>query len=222
MRRSLPLIAAVGLLAGCVSDDAKPRVQSKAIDTAVAKEPPVAVAARVDQIGRQLVGGSPFLGVDPTVHTLGRPEPEVCHPDANGLFVTTGLIDRCKTDDEVAAVLASELAKMSAERRAADRLAKPDPLTRVGVGGNLSAGGDPSDLNQLGTQAVFDQKLGSPGRPKPAAVEDTRKTAEDILKSGGFDPKALAAVEPLLAEARRNNAVARYLGGSSARPRWSN
>lgn len=223
MRRFLFLSAAIGLLPGCLSDDApKPVIDSKPIDVSAAKEAPVGMAARVDQVGRQLVGSNPFLGVDPVFHTLGRGELEVCHPDIHGLFVTSGLIERCNTDDEVAAVLASELAKMVAERRASDRMGKPEPMRQIAVGGNLNSGGDTSDLNQLGTQAIFDQTLTPPGRSKPNPAADNRKAAEDILKAAGYDTKALAAVEPLLAEAGRNNIVARSLGGGSNRPRWSN
>ncbi|MFO0849209.1 MAG: hypothetical protein U0871_11740 [Gemmataceae bacterium] len=223
MRRLLFLSATISLLPGCLSDDApKPTIENKAVDVTVAKEAPVGLAARVDQIGRQIIGANPFLGVDPVFHTLGRAEPEVCHPDVHGLFVTSGLVERCKSDDEVAAVLASELAKMTAERRASDRMVRPEPLRQVAVGGNLNSGGDTSDLNQLGTQAVFDQTLTPPGRKKSAPAADNRKAAEDMMKAAGYDPKALAAVEPLLAEAGRNNVVARSFGGGSNRPQWSN
>jgi hypothetical protein len=216
--RRLSLFLAVAA-AGCLDDADRSTLRNKAVDTSVADEPPLAVAARVDQVGRQLVGTNPFLGVDPTFHTLGRADPEIGHPGPDGVFITTGLVDRCRTDAELAAVLASELAKMVAEKRAADRLSRPDTIRPVPDAGNLSAGGVSSDLNQLGTQALFDRKLGSPDRKRPP--DDTRALTADILKAAGYEPTAAAAVEPLLAEAGRHSAVAKWLGGRSAPPAWT-
>lgn len=222
-RRTLtPAILLVGL-AGCVEGEFDhATIRNKRIETPDVTEASVAVAARVDQVGRNLVEQNPFLGVEPTFHTYGRKEPEVYHPDANGVFVTEGLVTRCRTDDELAAVLALELAKMSAEQRAAGRLRKSEPLRGLPDTGTLNAGGIGPDQNQLGTQALFDQNLGrSETSKRPAPTESQRTAAADILKSAGIDPKALDAVEPLMTDAAKNHALSEQFGGRGFSPRWT-
>ena len=219
----LPAALLAGLT-GCMEGEFDhATIRNKRIETPDVTEASVAVAARVDQVGRSLVGQNPFLGVEPTFHTFGRKDPEVYHPDANGVFVTEGLVARCRTDDELAAVLALELAKMSAEQRAAGRLRKPEPLRSLPDAGTLSAGGIGPDQNQLGTQALFDQNLGRSGdgtKPAPP-IGDQRAAAADILKSAGIDPKALDVVEPLVQDAARHHAIAEQLGGRGLKPRWT-
>ena len=213
MRRLLPLL--VALSAGCLDAD-KPRdgLNNVLVDTAKYPAASSEVAARVDQVGRQLVGSSPFLGFEPTFHTLGQPEPEICHPDRGGVFVSAGLVERCRSDAELAAVLATELAVIKAEQRLTDRR-RHEPLAPLPDG---AAGTDPT---QLGTQAVFDKNLGT--KPPPAdKPEDRRTTALELLKAAGYDPAVLDAVEPLLTEAARNHKASATFGGKSGRPRWSN
>jgi hypothetical protein len=219
----LPAALLIGLT-GCFDGEFdNATIRNKRVETPEVTEAAVAVAARVDILGRSLVGQNPFLGVEPTFHTFGRQEPEIFHPDAGGVFVTEGLVARCKTDEELAAVLALELAKMSAEQRAAGRLRKPEPLRTLPDAGTLSAGGIGPDQNQLGTQALLDQRLGHSGEVKRSlpAAGDQRAAAADILKSAGIDPKVLDAVEPLMKDAARNHAVADQLGGRGLKPRWT-
>jgi hypothetical protein len=219
---SRALIATTGLallgLTGCLDEFVnEPSIHNKVIDVPQLPEASVAVAARVDVIGRQLLGQNPFLGVEPTFHTYGREEPEITHPDLNGVLVTEGLVKQCRSDDELAAVLALELAKMAAERRAADRL-KAERLPHLPDAGATGLGADPT---QTGTQAMID-KTAAP-RPRSKPLNDGAHTrAEDILKGAGFDPKALDTVAPLVAEAQRNHAFDAHLGPRGRTPRWSN
>jgi hypothetical protein len=163
------------------------------------------------------VGQNPFLGVEPTFHTYGRSEPEITHPDLNGVLVTEGLVQRCRTDDELAAVLALELAKMSAERRAVDRL-KVEQLPQLADAGATGLGADPT---QTGTQAMID-KASAPRKPTKRLADGSHARPEDILKGAGFDPKALDVVAPLVREAERNHALGEHLGPRGQTPRWSN
>ena len=212
MPRLLPLLL---LSAGCLdAEKSRQGLNNVAVDTAKYPAAPPEVAARVDQVGRQLVGATPFLGIEPTFHVIGHPEPEICHPDSGGIFISAGLVERCRSDAELAAVLATELAIMKAEQRLADRR-RTEPLPPLPDG---AAGTDPT---QLGTQALFDKKLGT--KPPPAdKPEDRRTTAAELLKAAGYDPKVLVAVEPLLAEAARHHKAAATFGGMGGRPRWSN
>jgi len=202
-------------LTGCMDEFVDgPSIRNKRVEVPNLPEASVAVAARVDQIGRQLVGQNPFLGVEPTFHTYGRSEPEITHPDLNGVLVTEGLVQRCRNDDELAAVLALELAKMSAERRAVDRL-KVEQLPQLADAGATSLGADPT---QTGTQAMIDKATA----PRKRVADGSHTRPEDILKGAGFDPKALDAVAPLMQEARGNHALDKHLGPRGNVPRWSN
>ncbi|OWK34574.1 hypothetical protein [Fimbriiglobus ruber] len=216
--------AVAAATAGCLDwNSDRTALKNKPVEVPQITDAAVAVSARVDQIGRQLLLQTPFVGIEPTFHAFGKPEPEIFHPDANGVFVSEGLISRCKSDAEVAAVLATELGKMAAERRIADRMKIPDPLNTVQGSGNISPGGISSDQTQLGVQAVFDRPLKPTGRiNRPVPAEDVREIALELMKSAGFDAKALDAVAPLLQEAAKNHGVADQFGGRGAKPRWSN
>jgi hypothetical protein len=98
----------------------------KPIEPPKLPEASLATAARVDQVGRELLAANPFLGVDPTFHTVAHPDPAIGHPDFGGVVVTEGLVNRCKTDAELMAVLATELGQMSAEKRLVDRVRSAD------------------------------------------------------------------------------------------------
>lgn len=213
--RVLPLLL---LSAGCLDPEvSRNGLINVAVDVTKVPTAPTEMASRVDQVGRQLVGTNPFLGFEPTFHTLGQSTPEICHPDSGGVFVTAGLVDRCKTDAELAAVLATELAIIRAERRLTERPRKLEPLAA------LPDGGTGTDPTQLGTQALLDQKLDRrtvpPNSTKP---EDRRAVASDILKNAGYDPKVLDDVEPILVEAATHHTAATTFGGRGGKPRWSN
>ncbi len=219
---SRSLIATAGLtlfgLTGCMEEFVQePQLRMRPIHTPQLPEASVAVAARVDQVGRQLIGQNPFLGVEPTFHTYGRKEPEITHPTLDGVMVTEGLVLRCETDDELAAVLAIELSKMAAERRAADRL-KVERLPHLPDAGATSLGPDPT---QTGTQAMIDKASAARNRTKPLH-DGTHTRPEEILEGAGFDPKALDAVVGLVREAEGNHALGEHLGSRGRSPRWSN
>jgi hypothetical protein len=212
-------------LAGCLGRDLDrtgAAFHNESVKTPNVPAASVEAAARVDRVGRELLSHNPFLGIEPTFQTYGRKEPEIFHPDPHGVFVTEGLVARCKTDTELAAVLATELGKMSAERRTADRMRIPDPLRTPGdSGGTLMAGGVSSDQNQLGMQALIDQKARQ-GRGRPGPDENPHALAQQILTASGIDAKALEEVAPTLREAGRNHFMAEHLGGRGDKPKWSN
>lgn len=114
------------LAVGCHGVENKsPVVGGKPVETPTASAATVKAAERVDRVGQHLVSASPFLGVSPMFHTVSLKDPVVFHPDLNGLMVSDSLVERCKSDDMLAGVLASELGQMAAERRTADRLKDP-------------------------------------------------------------------------------------------------
>ena len=75
-------------------------------------------AARVDTMGRRILAANPGIGGKPMFTTIGAPQSEVFHRGMTDVFVTEGLVREC-TDEQLAAVLCLELAKMVREREAA-------------------------------------------------------------------------------------------------------
>ena len=216
-----PLLAVCALapLSGCqwlgVDRDGFNRLHSRARDVPTTSPATVAVATRVQTMGRRLVIGSPFLGIDPKFQVIGLPEPEIFHPDSVGVYVTDGMAGLCRKDEELAAVLAKEMGQMAAESRRAERLLVRDPIPAVAMGG---PGDDPAREAYL---VEFEKEVGKPGERKAFPVTDATVIARQILSDAGFDPKCLDDAQPILRKANRTQVLATQLGGRSAAPKWN-
>ncbi len=214
--------AAVGCLDEMASRSASSSI-GKPIETPKVAEASLASAARVDQVGRELLAANPFLGIEPTFHTVGLPEPAILHPDLAGVIVSEGLVARCKTDAELAAVLASELGQMSAEKRLLERVrgAEPPVGPPTASGGNLTAGGIDSDQSRLAELAIFEKKQQQKRASAGSIATDGRGMAIDILRASGHSEKDLEGVAQLLSEAARNRSLVGGLTRKPDPPRWS-
>lgn len=221
MTRLATLAAALAALApaGCLDEWLdKPghgaNSLGKPVDTPKLPEASIAAAARVDQVGRELLAANPFLGVDPTFHTVALAEPAIFHPDLNGVLVSEGLVTRCKTDADLAAVLATELGQMSAEKRLVDRVRPGEPLL------GPPDSGSSADQSVLAERAMY-EKRNARGPSAGAVAADGRTVAIDVLRAAGHSEKDLDAVAQLLSEAARNRGRLSGLGRKADAPRWS-
>ena len=107
------------------------------------------------------------LGVRPVFFTMGVPEVEISHKKSGMVIISEGLVERCPTDTELAAVLCDELGKIAAEQpanREADRESGRRPFTRDVVGGTYEP-----DMTRLAEEAKFDRRGPRP-RARPAAT----------------------------------------------------
>ena len=224
MKRTLFAGLSALTVAGCSPEDLLHRgaVVNKAIDTSAYPPARAETSERVHELGEALVGQNPFLGVAPVFYVVGRKEPEIYHPDGHGLLVTEGLVDACKSDGELSAVLAVELGKMSAEVRSAKRMRLSDaPITPAGSAANGSPGSGPDDV-QLRTEAIFQQATpAKPGPKKPPASEDAAAIAEEILQNAGVDRKHLASARTLVAKSGRGTPIADQMNPKPVPPQWS-
>lgn len=180
----------------------------------------VATAERVDTLGRKIIGQNTFTGIEPMFHTLGVPEAVLFHRGTEELFVSEGLVAKCKTDAELAAVLCAELGHMMAEKRGArrvgaDRDTFPDSAL-PGVG--TVAGGSQVDPGRAAEVAFRERREAK----NPPAVDhgEAAKHARDLLKGAGFDPADLDRVEPLLRQSDRGAALRKQMSGSAPAPTW--
>ena len=210
MRRMLPL--APLFLLGCVGETASRSLTPGKPGENQISDATRALAARVDQLGAELVMQNPFLGVSPTFMVVGKPGREIGHPDLNGVLVSEGLAAQL-SDDELAGVLALELARMSVEARRAREFAREQPLPTLPSGGKF-------DPTQTMTQALVNEQIRKETGKRPA--ESPHDVAKRILESSGRSADGLARAESTHAEASRTRNGPGELGDRPAPPRWTN
>ncbi len=170
---------------------------------------------RVDAVGRKLVASNPLCVVKPAFFsTIGAPDPEIFHPDFTIIYITAGLVQKCTTEAELAAVLASELGKMVSEREAAisreARVADPPlpiALPISGQGNPLAA--DPTHYIEMAKY----EKEHPRSHKKIVPPPDPHLVAQSLLENAGFQKSDLDAVAPLLRTAEQNYTLERQYKG---------
>lgn len=218
---TIRVLAALPLLLfglGCIEEsqhnllvppDGAPRSTTTALRAAVAG-PHVpeheASARRLLAVGGKLTAANPQAGLRPSFLTVGFPHPEIMHGGGGlaGYHVTvsTGLINQCKTDAELAAVLALEMGKIVAERESAagPSVKQPQQARPPEVPVGTDAGGTfgPPDGTRMMELARSEPKRNRTNRSPAPAPE---ALAKGYLSKAGFDPGVLVEVGPLLRKA---------------------
>jgi hypothetical protein len=187
-------------------------VKRSNLNTPPAKED---IAWRVDAVGRKLIAANPQAGLQPRFGTIGVAEPEIFHADQTIVYVTEGLVRQCRSEAELAAVLASELGKMVSEREAIalreTRMAEPRlPIALpIGTPGNATSA-DPSYFVEI---AKFEKEHPKSARKQPLPAPDPQLIARTLLQQSGFQKTDLDAVAPILRNAERNCTLERQFKG---------
>jgi hypothetical protein len=198
-----------------------PQVRKMELSPATREE-----ALRVDITGQKVVTANrDQTGIRHIYfQTVGSSSSELFHRRTEAVFITEGLSRKCKTEGELAAILAYELGRMIAEREALSDPAKrrperlPPPEERVGMDSGGTFG--PPDGTRLAELAKYEKERPKPGAAPPPPP-DPMVLARIYLKKAGFDPKELDAVAPLLQEARASCTLERQIiSGQTARP-WT-
>ncbi len=161
------------------------------------------VSQRVDRVGREILAANPEIGLKPYFATIGDPKEEIFHDGTKMVWITSGLVDRCRGDSDLAALLSLELAKMAADR---ELLASPSLLDaddqlpiRAPVGN--SSRYDSADRTYLFELARADQRRKERRAKKRP---DVKQMARKYLKDAGFQERDLDAIDPLVRAARKN------------------
>jgi hypothetical protein len=232
MSRAVRLLGlAILALSGCVPLDAfhtesdlaqvptNPAPPS-AIQTVKRQNPNVApadpaIGMRVDAVGRKLVAANPQAGLKPLFATIGAPDPEIFHADPTVVWITEGLVRQCKSEAELAAVLASELGRMVSEREAAAsreaRVADARPPMQLPIAGSGNAyEADPTYFMEM---AKFETQHPRSARNKIVPPPDPRIVAGALLDQAGFHKTDLDAVAPILRIAEKNCTLERQFKG---------
>lgn len=220
-------VATVLLLALCGCQDGRflrsaRSLVNRPIDVPKTGEPSLAAAARVDQVGRQILSANIFCGVDTGFQTVGSEQALLFHRGQESVFISDSLVNRCKTDEELAAVLCYELGRMVAEKRNATRMGYTEPMLDVTTTNNGEMGGITGDQFRLAELASIEKRT-----PKKvvdrvlAQSTDPRKIALELLKTTGIDEANYAKVEPMLKGLNKNREIVKQLDGGSAKPEWT-
>lgn len=218
---------AILLSTGCLSDgewsarkalgldDGKPNFDPKNLPPAS-----LATASRVEVLARRIIAQNTFTGIEPRVLTIGVPEVTLFHRGPEELFISEGLVNQCKTDEELAAVLCSELGQMVVEMRAAKSLGREvAPVRDESFGaGSVVSGGAPYDAGQQANLAYHEKR--HPRAAAGADPADAKKTAGELMTGAGFDPAELERVQPLLKPSDRGAALRKQMGGAAPAPKW--
>ncbi len=183
--------------------------------------PPASLEAaeRVQLLGRQILAQNPFTGLEPLFMTVGVKDPVLFHVGTEQLWISEGLVDKCGTDAELAAVLCWELAQMVTEKRAAQRFGRSvEPLPEISPGsGAATPGGTAYDAGQQANLAYHERQF---PRKAPPPTSEAATIARELLQGAGFSVAELDRVEPLLKQSDRGEKLRKQLGGTTPTPKW--
>jgi hypothetical protein len=179
------------------------------------------MALRVDAVRHAILAANPSLSVRPVAATIGAPHAEIFHQGTQVIYVTEGLVKRCKNDGEIAALLCLELGKMVAEREARfgthGRTAGGRPPIDVPIGnaGQFNA----SDQVALAELGRYEQERRQATRRRPPP--DPQELAAEYLVKAGYGKDKLDAVGPVLQDADRNYVIEKQFRAPNGAPAWS-
>ena len=177
-----------------------------------------ASSERVLQVGQRLILANPQIALRPLFITVGVPHPEVFHKGgALGgcqVVVSEGIVNKCPSDAELAAVLALELGKFVSEREAMASPAARQPTERIPPGesiGNDSGGpfgsSDGTRMMELANRETRIRKLAAKSGPP-----DPKVLAGKYLAKAGYEAASLEQVAPLLRQAEDHYSLEKTLG----------
>jgi hypothetical protein len=174
----------------------------------------------VDKVGQQLVVANPSIAMKPHFLTITMAEPEIFHQGTAAIFITDGLVKRCKTEEQLAAVLSLELGRMVSEREVLASSEVRNPDKRLPMSVPIGNAGQFNGLEQLNQQevAVLDCDRRRPS--KRYVPPDPEVLARKYLEAVNVDPKELDAAKPLLAQAEQNYVAEKQLIGQSQPMHW--
>ena len=223
MTRRLIALAAVGIactFTGCLRNALQPGpvVSGKVVETPPISQASGETAERVDHVGTDLLADTALGIPDIDFYTVGSAEPELFHRDTKLLYISEGLANRCKTDDELAAVLAIEVGRMTAEFRRGLRKQVKEPIPAVASAPKFDGSTDIDPARDV-YLAQYDKARQAPADKKDWATTDPHEIAVELLRNAGREPKLLGQVAPLVKEA--GNTSARRPGVAGPAPTWT-
>lgn len=193
-----------------VSTEKLIRMTSQKQDAGATKE----AAIRVGKIGQKLLASNPSIGIKPIFQTIGAPQPEVFHQGLEQVLVTDSLVKECD-DDQLAAVLAIELAKMIGERENSappGKIIDRTPGMDFNIGNDRSLAFGPADGTRLAERYALDRMRNNNSAPSA----DPKTTARLYLSKAGYPSKSVESISILLKKADENFKLEKQMTNSSS------
>jgi len=233
------LVLVVVLFSGCLPEmwheflgdkPATPLVPAGPADKNAAQTPAPALvsyapasgdmALMVANFGQKLLTANPQAGLHPKFITIGSPTPEVFHRGPTALYITEGLVKQCTTENQLAAILCNELAKMVAEREAlaGPQIRNPERRLPINVPYGNAGQIDAADQVRLAEEEKFDRERRRPTESLPPP--DPVLLARLFLKNAHFQETDLDAVAPLLQAAQKNCTLEQQLKAGPPMTAW--
>lgn len=218
--RRLILAATLGAC-GCIWDQrtpdkltdipTDPMVAEKRMDLVQAN---AAACTRVYTISQRILAANPDLPRRMVIRAAGYPNPEVFHQGNNTIVVTQKLIEMCKNDAELAAVLAMEMGKMSAERIVlapldSEELQIHKPIDPGRIGNDVAGVANVKDPFRLQEMAMYEEDQ----RKQYAAshLPDPNRLARLYLRRAGYSEAELDHIKPILRAADDHSDLQRQM-----------
>ena len=202
----------LGSLSGCLHDlrfwDDKPKEP---------KVSPVTVetARRVDELVKRIVDQNTFTGLEPIVRVMGVPESVLFHRGSTEVFISEGLVKKCKTEPELAAVLCSELGQMLSQKRAGIAVGRDrDSIPAIALPGGGTDAGRVRDAELAMQQRRVDEK-------RAQEHSDAAELAKQLLKGAGFNPAEYDNVQGMVRQSERGEAIKKQMAGTAPAPTWN-
>jgi hypothetical protein len=179
-------------------------------------------AKRVIVVGQRVVLANPQMGLRPVFCTMGTPDPEIFHRGTGGLdgcqvMISEGLIRRCPTDGQLAAVLCYELGRIVAEREAQASPELRQGKTRLDpeapIGNDAWEPFGTPDGTRMMEQAKLEKQ-----RRKPLAPLVPEVLAHQYLTRAGYADTDLEVTASLRHEAESNCTVEKHWGAAIGKP----
>jgi Peptidase family M48 len=204
---------AVGL-AGCVGDGTQanpwslrnPFEGERRFDPASAPTASAKAATRVHAVGSEVAAANVAdLPSKPVFLTIGLKEPMAFHQGSGEVVVSEGLVDRCPTDAELAAVLCNELGKLAAKKgpKAAPRPERDLPPA-VPVSADVVGASHSADMTRAAEEALADRRGPRTGRGPRDQRPDPKALAQNFYVKAGHTADDFGRMEALLREAEDN------------------
>jgi hypothetical protein len=169
-------------------------------------------ARRVDDLSKRILEQNIFTGIEPVVRVIGVPESVLFHRGVNELFISEGLVKKCKTEPELAGVLCTELGRMMAQKRSAVAVGRtPDPIPEIALPGGRSDASQVREAELALLKRREDQK-------RAESQSGEAQLAKDLLKGAGFDPAEFDRVQGMVKQSDRGDAIRKQLSGTAAAP----
>jgi hypothetical protein len=181
-----------------------------------------AATRRVNEVGQRLLAANTELPMRPLILGIGSPEPEIFHRDITAIYISDSLVNKCSTDAQLAAVLASELGKMVSTRVALAGLkaqrTEREPLGAVQIGPDTGGTFGPPDGTRLAELGKFEQETHRTPSGVPAPPPDPDVLARNYLRKAGYAVSDLDSVMPLLREAAQHTQIEQQFTTGPIRP----